>query len=64
MDDVITSNINDTSDIFDIIDRLLSSKRNNVYLDEPLDSSEIEFVILDGYYSKKKKVIVDEEKEL
>lgn len=56
--------INDTSDIFDIIDRLLSSKRNNVYLDEPLDSSEIEFVMLDSYYSKKKKVIVDEEKEL
>jgi hypothetical protein len=56
--------LNDSSDIFDIIDRLLSSKRNNVCFNEPLNSDEVEFVTLDQYYSEKKKVIFDEDAEL
>jgi len=56
--------LNDTGDIFDVIDRLLSSKRNNVSFNEPLDSNEIKFVVFDSYYLKKKKVIFDEEAEL
>lgn len=56
--------LNDKSDIFDVVDRLLSSKRNNVAFSEPIDSSEIKFVIFDTYYDERKKEIFDEEKEL
>jgi hypothetical protein len=56
--------INDNGDIFDIIDRLLSSKRNNVYFNEPINNDEIEFVTFDSYYLEKKKHIFDEEAEL
>ena len=56
--------INDKSDIFDIVDRLLSSKRNNVAFNESIDSSEIKFVTFDTYYDERKKEIFDEEAEL
>jgi len=56
--------INDSSNIFDIVDRLLSSKRNNVFCDEPINNDEIEFVVFDGYYSENKKSIIDDEDEL
>ena len=56
--------LNDSSDLFDVIDRLLSSKKNNVYYNEPLNNEEVEFITLEPYYTEKKKVIFDEEKEL
>ena len=52
------------SDVCEIVDRLLSSKRNNVYYDEPIDSSDIKFVTFEPYYDVKKLESEDLEKEL
>ena len=45
----------DENDIYEIVDRLLNSKSNNVPYDKALSVDDIEIVVLDPYYEKKEE---------
>lgn len=56
--------LKDTSDVFDVVDRLLSSKKNNVYYNEPISSDQIKFVNFKNFYEGFNNIVEKEEKEL
>ena len=57
--------LDDDSDLYDVVDRLLSSKRNNVYCSEPISSEDIQFIHFEPYYQKKEKeeVVIETDEE-
>ena len=57
--------LSDGDDIYDIIDRLLSSKYNNISTNKVFSPSQFEIAFLDCYYENKKKELlkIDEEDE-
>lgn len=55
--------LKDEDDVFQIVDRLLSSKCNNVKAEFSLDSSEVETVQLDDYPFEKEEVDLKEEED-
>ena len=42
--------INDEANIFEVVDRLLSPKHNNILFTRKLDSKDFQIVVLDDYY--------------
>ena len=44
--------LNNNSNLVEVVDRLLSSKYNNIYLEEEIKSSDLEILLLDVYYDK------------
>ena len=57
--------LNDNGDIFEVIDRLLSSKCNSISSNDVLSKEEIEILTLPSYYEEKieKALIIEPEKE-
>ena len=57
--------LNDEADIFEIVDRLLSPKHNNVLFDKKLNPEDFQIVVLDDYYEPEEEIEkVDIEEEL
>lgn len=57
--------LQDEADVFDVVDRLLNSKHNNVSFSRNLKVEDCEIVVLDDYYEKEEEVEkVDVEEEL
>jgi len=49
----INEYLNDSADIYDVVDRLLSSKHNNILYSEPIPAESIIIVTFDRYFDKK-----------
>ena len=43
-------------DLYEIVDRLLNSRFNNIVCDKYISNSDLEIVVLDNYYEKEEKV--------
>jgi hypothetical protein len=55
--------LNDKSDVYDVIDRLLNGKHNNVSYNDFLNSEDIEIIELDGMDSKANDLVVEIEED-
>ena len=63
--------LKDESDIYEIVDRMLNSKNNNISYSNTLSSNDIDIIVLDTYYDstlekkeKEEKIYSDKEKEV
>lgn len=50
--------IDDQDDIYEVVDRLLSSKFHHVFCTEAISSNDLLFISLDSYYEKEEKISV------
>ena len=55
--------LKDESDIYEIVDRMLNSKNNNISYSNKIDSTDINIVVLDTYYDSDLKKEEKEEEE-
>ena len=55
--------LKDESDIYEIVDRMLNSKNNNISYSDKIDSNDINIVVLDTYYDSDLKKEEKEEEE-
>ena len=49
--------LNDDSNLYDIVDRLLSSKYGNVYCDKIVKKDQMNILLFDNYYSSNDKIL-------
>lgn len=59
----INDYLNDNGDLFEVVDRLLSSKNNNVYYDKILENDSFEIINLDNYCDEVFNIAQIEEQE-
>lgn len=53
----------DDTDIYEMVDRLLNSKSNNISYDENISKEDISILVLDNYYDKEEEKVENDENE-